>query len=296
MSAKQTQAVIEQLTQGLPYMSKSLKKAAMYVIDHPAEFGIHAIRDTAELAGVSTNTLVRLAQQLGYETYDQLRSPFKQALTHRATEGDNSRWIAELYERGGAETLRASSLANALDNVALAIRNTECEKMEAVVDRLLNARNIYLIGMRAPYALAHYFYYLGRMALPNLILAPRHANTPADELLHAGEKDVVFAISSKPFTRETIQACHMAKQRRAQLILLSDSTAESLSLQADITLVAPVNTAHFFHSLLGFLVLIDWLLARVVEKGGTSVQDRIALMKSLREQSDAYWQTQTHTP
>ncbi len=80
---------------------------------------------------------------------------------------------------------------------------------------LLDAHNVYLTAVRASYAMAYYFHYVGgRMALPSLQLIPRHMNSAIDELNYAGPGDVMIAISfTPPYSRETIEACKFARNR-----------------------------------------------------------------------------------
>jgi DNA-binding MurR/RpiR family transcriptional regulator len=281
--------ILETLMRDLESYPRSVKKVAMYVIDHPSEFGMGAVRDTAKLAGVSTNSLVRLANLLGFESFQQLREPFRQALTSQAADADSDRWIEDLYARGGAARTKANVASSLIGNVVQSIRQTNPELIEQAAKTILSANKVYLLGTRAPYGLVHFFYYVGRMALSNLDIAPRHANSPIDELLHIDEGDVVFAISTVPFSRDTIEACQWARKRGAKLILLSDSAAESLPLRADISIIVPVATAMHFPSFVGVQAVLEWLLVEIGEQGGEEIQNRIESFQQMRDQASVYW-------
>ncbi|MCZ4282296.1 MurR/RpiR family transcriptional regulator [Kiloniella laminariae] len=296
MGLKTKSLVVEQLTSALPSYPKSLRRAAIFIIDNPAEFGMNSIRDSAEATGVSTNTLVRLAQKLGFESYQQLREPFRLALTSNVATANTSQWVNELYERGDKERIRADTVTSVVGNVTEALRQNDTDAIELAAELILAAENVYLMGTRASYTLVHYLYYIGRMALPNLIVAPRHANSPLDEILGVSSKDMVIAISITPFAKETIEACRYAKSRGAKLLLLSDSTANSLPLKPDITLISPVGTPrHFenfygFDSFVGFFALSEWLITALVEKGGDKITKRIQSVNYLRKSAKVYWQ------
>ncbi|WP_020593080.1 MurR/RpiR family transcriptional regulator [Kiloniella laminariae] len=287
--------VVEQLTRELPSYPKSLHQAAVFIIDNPAEFGMKSIRDTAEATGVSTNTLVRLAQKLGFESYQELREPFRTALTLNAATTNTSQWIGELYERGGIERTRADTVTSVLGNVTEALRQNDAGAIDQAVDLILGAGKVYLMGTRASYTLVHYLYYVGRMALPNLVVAPRHANSPVDEILNISAEDVAIAMSITPFAKETIEACEYAKSQGAKLILMSDSTANSLPLKPDITLISPVRTPRYFEnysgfdSFVGFFALAEWLITALVEKGGAETMHRIQSLDQKRKDAKVYW-------
>ena len=68
------------LKEKMPMLSPRLRIVAKYIVDHPSDFGLDSIRETARKSGVSTYSLVRAANSLGFESYDQLREPFRHAL------------------------------------------------------------------------------------------------------------------------------------------------------------------------------------------------------------------------
>lgn len=71
---------ITRLKEEIPELSPRLQVAAKYIVDHPADFGLDSIRDTARKADVSTYTLVRISERLGFDSYEDMRDPFRVAL------------------------------------------------------------------------------------------------------------------------------------------------------------------------------------------------------------------------
>ena len=71
---------VGRLLEALPEMSPQLRKAARYVLDNPNDVGVSSIREVAEAAEVTANSLVRMARAAGFEGYEDLRRPFREAL------------------------------------------------------------------------------------------------------------------------------------------------------------------------------------------------------------------------
>ncbi|MCB1781032.1 MAG: MurR/RpiR family transcriptional regulator, partial [Candidatus Competibacteraceae bacterium] len=89
--------IITRLQRELPDMRPALQRAAKFILDHPNEIGLMPIRDAAAQAQVSPNTLVRLGQWLGYQTYDHLRQPFREALKQGPHAiSSQARWLQKL--------------------------------------------------------------------------------------------------------------------------------------------------------------------------------------------------------
>lgn len=284
--------IISDLKEAIPDLPKGLRSVAKYIIDHPSDFGLDPIRETAKKAGVSTYTLIRLAERMGIESYDELREPFRSALVTATAHVDQPLWIEGLREQGGLGQVQADAAANSLAIVQRSLEQQNLESMQRVVDQLLNANNVYLTAVRASYGVAFYFHYVARMVLPSLQLIPRHMASAIDDLHSADENDVIIAITVTPYSRETVEACKFAKNKGLKLILISDSEIISPEFSADETLIASVLSTHHFGCYTGMMSILETLLAMLVEQGGADVQKRIRSYEQLRKDSNAYWVAQ----
>lgn len=281
--------VLAALKDQIPDLPRGLRSVAKYMIDHPSDFGLDPIRVTAKKAGVSTYTLVRLAERMGFGGYDEMRAPFRQALVSAAAVVEPPAWIDSLRDSGGLGRLQADSALNAMAIVQRTLEQQKPNQMERVVDMLMAAPNVYLTAVRASYSLAYYLHYVGRMALPSLQLIPRHMNSPIDELHSAQPGDVVIAITFTPYSRETIDACVFARRKGVQLVMISDSEIVSPDFSADETLIVSVLSTYHFGCYAGATALIEMLIAMLVDRGGSAAQDRIKSYETLRKDSQAYW-------
>jgi DNA-binding MurR/RpiR family transcriptional regulator len=273
----------------LPDLSPRLRTVAKYIVDHPSDFGLDPIRETARKCGVSTYTLVRMAERSGFDSYDEMREPFRQALVSAVPVMERPGWIDSLHDSGDLGRVQAEASMNAMSIVQRSLERQDPARMSRVVQMLLEAENVYLTAVRASYAMAYYFHYVGRMALPTLQLIPRHMNSAIDELNHAGPGDVMIAISVTPYSRETIEACKFALARGVRLVMVSDSDVISSEFSAHETLVASVITTHHFGCFSGVMAVLETLLALLVDQGGAGARARIKSYEDLRKDNNAYW-------
>ncbi len=273
----------------LPELTRGLRMIAKYIVDQPSDFGLDSIRETARKAGVSTYTLVRLAERMGFSSYDDLREPFRHALVSASAQVEKPEWVDRLRDGGALGQVQAEASVNAMATVQRSLERQVPDQMHRVVTMLLGARTVYLTAVRASYAMAYYLHYVGRMALPNLQLIPRHMSSAIDELHTAGPGDVMIAITLTPFSRETIEACRFAQQRGVTLILISDSEIISPVFSADETLIASSLSTHHMASYGGTLAVIEILLALLVAEAGDPAKERIRSYEKLRRENQAYW-------
>lgn len=280
---------VSALKQEIPNLSPRLKTVAKYIVDHPSDFGLDSIRETARKCGVSTYTLVRMAERIGFEGYDELREPFRHALVSSTEFLQRPEWVDNLREQGPLGQVQAEASVNTMAIVQRSLERQSPEVMKKVADMLLEARTVYLTAVRASYALAYYFHYVGRMALPSLQLIPRHMNSAIDELNYADAGDVMIAITFTPYSRETIEACKFAKEKGVKLIMLSDSDVISSEFTPDVTLVASLISTHHFGCYTGAMAILENLVALLVKLGGADATARIKSYESLRKDNNAYW-------
>ncbi|PYG31152.1 MurR/RpiR family transcriptional regulator [Pelagimonas varians] len=280
---------ISALKDGYSSMPPRLQRVAKYVLDQPSDFGLDSIRETARKCEVSTYTLVRMAKTLGFDGFEDLRTPFRQALVASSPMDAQPEWIDALRSKGQIGEVLADAGTNAIGLVHKSLERQTLEKMERVADLLLSAPNVYLTAVRASYAMAYYFHYVGRMALPSLQLIPRHMNSAVDELNTASDGDVMIAITFSPYSRETIEACKFARARGVKVILISDSDVVSTEFTAEETLIASVISTHHFGCYAGVMAILENLLALLVRLGGDAAKTRIKSYEDLRKDNNAYW-------
>lgn len=283
---------ISALKDGYSSMPPRLQRVAKYVLDQPSDFGLDSIRETARKCEVSTYTLVRMAKTLGFDGFEDLRTPFRQALVASSPMDAQPEWVDALRSKGQIGEVLADAGTNAMGVVQKSLERQTPEKMERVADLLLKAPNVYLTAVRASYAMAYYFHYVGRMALPSLQLIPRHMNSAVDELNTAGDGDVMIAITFSPYSRETIEACKFARARGVKVILISDSDLVSTEFTAEETLIASVISTHHFGCYAGVMAILENLLALLVRLGGEPATERIRSYEYLRKDTNAYWTAQ----
>lgn len=281
--------VVTQLREMANELTPSLKKCAKYIIDHPLDFGMDSIRDSARKSKTSTFTLVRLAQQLGFGAFEEMRAPFRAALLSSVDVGSVPHWVENLDDGDTVDRAIREATTNSLSIVQRSLERQSPEVFKAIVGQINQSRHVYISAVRGSYALAYFFYYVGRMAIPSLQLIPRHMGSALDDLRDAKEGDTLIAICFTPYSRETVEACIFAKRKGLKLVLISDFDSISDEFQPDYSLITSQNSTHHFGSYAGTLATIEVLLAGLVAAGGEEVTERIQSYENLRMEARAYW-------
>jgi len=290
MSSAET--VLEQLSNGLANLTPEIHKAATYVLENPNEVGVCSIREIATAAQVKPNTFVRMARNFGFDGYDDFRSPFRDHLRKGvASFPDQARWLQSLSKQGDLGEIFASMAANAIENIENTFAATNADKLKAAADAIINARRTYVLGVGINHALAHNFAYLADMALDNIEAIPRNGSLAVDDIARAGERDVLVAITFKPYRNEVVETVNVARQQGVTIIGISDSPAAPVMSEGDHRFVVQTDTAQFFTSTIATGALLETLMAFAIADASSTVVNNIRDFHDRRHDLGIYYST-----
>ncbi|NKC13965.1 MAG: SIS domain-containing protein [Gammaproteobacteria bacterium] len=286
--------VVARLLETLPELSPQLRKAARFVLDHPREVGVSSISELAEAAGVKPNTLVRMARAVGFEGYESFRAPFRDFIRKgRADFPERARWLQDLARGGRHGELLSEMAGAALFNIETLFAGVSAESVRAAADRIVDARVTYVLGVGVAQALTRNFAYLAGMALETVVAIPKDSSLPVDDLVRAGEDDVLIAVTFAPYRTEVVQAARVAVEQGVTVIAITDSVASTIAQGAAHVFCVPTHSAQFFTSTVALAALFETLMAFVVADAQDEVVARIERFHRHRREIGAYWDQDT---
>lgn len=276
-----------------PTLSPQLRQAARYVLAHPEDVALTSMRRLAEHAGVRPSTMVRLARALDFDGYDSFREPYR--LWLRGGEGAFVARARTLQARGPGAQGSCLPLLEEMTQTDIAAQRdtltaTNTHALEQARDLIRAARRIHVVGMRSCYAIAHFFHYAYSIVYDNAVLADGHAGTMFDRLARLHPEDVVLVIGFRPYSRETVQAAALARDKGSRLVALTDSLVSPLAEEADSVLLIDTASPSYFQSLVPALSQVQALLALVVADGGEAALHAITRTETELDACGAYWQ------
>ncbi|MEM1419963.1 MAG: MurR/RpiR family transcriptional regulator [Pseudomonadota bacterium] len=269
--------VIDRLTVDFEGFSAQLQRAARFIIDNPREVGVQSMRALAGKAEVHPNTLVRLAQAIGFEGFESMRERFRDFVVADGLGGfrDRASWLRKLAARGGTSEVISEMAATTAENLDVMWRRQASKELDSIADAILKAPRVYVLGMGSAYSLAHSFWYVARMAFDHISPIPRHGSQPIDDVAWIQPEDVLVALTFQPYRTETLAAVRRAQEVGATIIGVTDSATSPLARVADHTLTAPTSTPQFFESHAAVMAMLEGLVAVLVSRAGDDALERI---------------------
>ena len=253
---QEMQDMIERLNQSSKRLSKGHRKIAQYIVEHYDKAVFMTASRLGESVGVSESTVVRFASALGYEGYPQLQRSLQELVSHRLTANQRFEMSTEIDPHAALGFVLKSDMQN-LRNT---LENLDNEVFEDVVQRLLQAKAIYVMGLRSAAPLAQFMGYYLNYIFDDVHLVSSGAMDVFEEIskLHGG--DVLVGISFPRYSTRTLEAMRFAKRCGAQVVAITDGPMSPLGDIADATLTARTDMASFVDSLAAPLSVINALL------------------------------------
>ena len=282
-------AILSRLTTAYDELSPELKKAAGYVIDNPNDVGVSSIREISDAASVTPNTFVRLAKSIGFEGYEDLRSPFREQLRSGSINfTDRARWLQSLSHEGHLGPLYADIVKAAIDNIEQTFSNISVEALTQAGDDIWNSRQVFTLGVGVHNANASNFTYLARTGMVQFQTIPSAGGTAIDELAWADEQDVLIAITCAPFREEVVTAVKVAREQGLTIVAISDSASAPIMRIADHAFLVADETPQFFPSSVATIALLETLLSFVIARADEKIIDRVEAFHKRRHQLGIY--------
>lgn len=267
-----TQELIQRLNHSGKKLSKSHRRIAECIVSHYDKAAFMTASRLGEYVGVSESTVVRFASALGYDGYPQLQRALQELIRHRLTAAQRFEMTSDMDQsQVVSKVLKAD-----MQNIRSTIDELDESVFESVVQSLLQARNIYVLGVRSSAPLAQFFAHYLRFIFSNVQLVTSGVSDVFEQLSRVGEDDVLVGISFPRYSSRTIEAMQFAKSRGTQLVAITDGPLSPLHSVSDYCLMAKSDMASFVDSLVAPLSLINALI--------------VALSQCKRQQVSAYFE------
>lgn len=281
-------SVLAALAAGLDELTPELRKAAAFVLENPAEVGVSSMREVAEAAAVKPNTLVRMARAAGFDGYDEFREPFREALRAGVSFPDRARWLQSIARGGAMGGLYADMVGAAIRNIEDTFASIDEAALTAAATTIWNARRVYALGVGVNASNARNFTYLASTGMVNFHAIPRQGSTAVDDLAWADGRDVVVAMTCKPYRSEVVEAVAVAREQGVRVVGISDSAASPIIVGADHGFVVSAETPQFFPSSVSIVALLETLLSFVIAGASDEIVERVETFHARRRALGIY--------
>lgn len=278
-----TENLLNHMNEKYQKLSKGQKKLAAYIRENYDKAAFLTAAKLGETVGVSESTVVRFAIHLGYKGYPE----FQKALEELVRNKLNSIQRMEVtYGKVPQSEILDTVLHSDIDKIKMTMEDIDHDAFELAVETILNAKNIYIVGIRSCAPLAGFLSFYFNLLFESVHLLNTNSSSELfEQMIHIGEDDVIIGISFPRYSMRTLKALEFANNRNAKVITLTDSIHSPMNLYSSCNLIARSDMASIVDSLVAPLSVVN---ALVVALSMRRQEEVVATLETLEKIWDEY--------
>ncbi|HOQ37385.1 MAG TPA: MurR/RpiR family transcriptional regulator [Acetivibrio sp.] len=278
--------LIKKIQSRMDEFSKGQKLIANFIINHYDRAAYMTAAKLGEEVGVSESTVVRFANEIGFDGYPKLQKVLKELNKSKLTSVQR---IKVSSDRINEENVLRSVLLEDMNKIKHTLEEIDQTNFNNIVESILNARRIYILGVRSSAALASFLGFYFNLIFDNVRLV--HTTSVSEmfeQIIHASKDDVVIGISFPRYSKRTVNAMRFAKKKGATVVAITDNLDSPLAENSDHVITARSDMASFVDSLVAPLSVINALIVAIGLKRKQSIYDTFENLEKIWDEYKVY--------
>lgn len=269
-----------------PDFSKGQRRIAQYIAENYDKAAFLTAAKLGEAVNVSESTVVRFADELGFDGYPELQQALQEFVKNQLKSFQRVEVTNQLI--GNGDALDKIMLSD-IELIKQTHESIDRKNFNEAVDAIVNAKRIYIIGVRSSSSLAAFLNHNFRMIFDDVRFVQTTSGSEMFEQIIQMEKgDVLFAISFPRYSSRLINAVEYAKKHDVDVIALTDTEQSPIAQYADQLLLAQSDMVSFVNSLCAPLSIINAIVAAVSIKKQDDLTNRLRSLETIWDEYDVY--------
>ena len=256
-----SKSVLHTIQSRMNSFSKGQKRIAAYILENYDKAAFMTANKLGKTAQVSESTVVRFATELGYDGYPTMQKALQEIIRGKLT---SIQRIQASNDQMTDPDILGTVMQRDMNSIHTAIIQADRAEFNRVVDKLVHAEHIYLLGVRSSAVWAGYLNFYFHLIFKNVTLVQNFsAGEIFEQMLHIGPGDVLVGISFPRYSKMTENAVHFACDRGADVIAITDSQMSPLYQLASASLLVRSDMISMVDSMAAPLSLLNALIVAV---------------------------------
>lgn len=275
----QTSATVAELiNERIDAMPAGERSAAQTLIANYPMLGLKTVAEFSVLAGVSSPTILRFVNRLGFQSYPDFQARLQDELSAQLQSPHNRNERADRVQDKAYPAVE-----HTLENIRESFRHLGEKQLKQAVAALCNSKgNVYLIGGRFTDPIAQYMAAHMTIIRPNVFHLGGQESVWRDRLLDMGKRDVLVVFDIRRYQESLLKLAEKARGRGVEIILVTDQWLSPISRVSRHVLAGRIAVPSAWDSSAALFVLAETIIremTRVLEKDSAA---RIAELEALR--------------
>ncbi len=265
-------------------LTRSERQLADIILKNYPVSALGTITTLADTAQVSTPTVARMVQKMGYSGFPEFQAALRAELSDKIS-GPVAR--RDVWANNAPDAHLLNRFTDAVtSNIRQTLGEIDTKTFEQACNLLGDVdRSVYIVGGRITRALADYFFLHIQVIRPKVVHIHSISNAWPHYLLDVTEGDVVVVFDIRRYENSTLRLAEAVKERGATIILFTDQWQSPISEIADIIFANRIAVPSAWDSSVTGMLLCELIIAYVQEQHWDTTKERMEELDTLFDKS-----------
>ncbi|HHS82535.1 MAG TPA: MurR/RpiR family transcriptional regulator [Devosia sp.] len=278
--SEQDLSIRGRLEEGFDNLTRAEKQLANMLVENYPASGLGSITELARKAGVSTPTVARLVQKLGYRGFSSFQQELRNEVAARISNP------IQRHESWAGNAPDEHILNRFSDAVSANVRQTfsriRPEQFDAVCALLADTdRSLRIVGGRISRSLADYFFTHMQVIRPDVTHMTSNSNAWPHYILDMKEGDILVMFDMRRYENDLRRLAEMAQERGVRIVLFTDQWGSPVSGLAHEKFNAHNEVPSAWDSSLVTMLLLEAIIAQVQQINWDQTRNRMKTLETL---------------
>lgn len=259
-------------------LTNTQKQVADFMLEHPDDIAFKRLEELSMMIGVSTTSVIRFARSIGYKGYADMQQDIQQSIVGKASLPDR---LIDAVKSTKQDQLLIDSFKRDIDNIASTLHLLSENDLAKAVSSIIAAQNIYVLGTRGNFSVAHYLGYRLSQIKRGVHLVSGLSMDYPEEIASIRRGDVCIAFLTPRYSRMTANLVAWMKKRGVMIILFTKEGSNEINLYGDIILPCRTDGISYKSSLIALFAVCNYILAAVVPQNHDESMEVLAQTEEL---------------
>ena len=272
--------VAEQLRANADSLTRSERQLSDVILQNYPVSGLGTITTLAHAADVSTPTVARLVQKLGFKGFAEFQLALRRELDEKISSPLTKRekWV----DNAPDEHILNRFTKAVIDNIGQSLAEVDADEFDQACDEISDPqRQVFVVGGRITRTLADYFFLHLQVIRERVTHVASNSNAWPHYLLDVNPGDVIVIFDIRRYENSTLRLAEMARERNARLILFTDQWTSPVAALADYTFRNRISAPSAWDSNVTSMLLAETMIAQVQERDWDNTRQRMVALEDM---------------
>ena len=207
--------LLKEIEERMSGFSKGQKLISNYILDNYDKAAYMTASKLGSIVHVSESTVVRFANELGFEGYPEFQHALQEIVRTKLTSFQRMEVTNNLIGDGD---ILAKVLMSDSDKIKRTLDDINRDDFNAAVENIASAKKIYVLGARSAATLAGFLAHSLHMISDDVIQVQTSSGSEMfEQLMSLSTEDTVIAVSFPRYSKKIINAVDFAKHSGANV-------------------------------------------------------------------------------